>query len=110
MLDALTEIRRQTAVDAPSGAPAKGSLRAQRVLLRKLVLETELRAERDLTDAELEWLCACALALRRAGTRRNRGRGRIKVTLQDEAFMKAKFKGLQKELNNAGPAAPHTAE
>jgi hypothetical protein len=81
VLEALTTIRRQTAVDELSGAPDDGTLRALRVVLRSTVFEAPLTftaaSERD--DRLL--LAACVLALRRAGTGRNRGRGRLLATL-----------------------------
>lgn len=77
VLSALTDIRRQTAID-DKGAPQEGSLRAMRVLVRELTLTADLVFERPPTDIELGLLCACALALRRVGSGRNRGRGRLK--------------------------------
>jgi hypothetical protein len=81
VLEALTTIRRQTAVDELSGAPDDGTLRAMRVVLRDTVFEAPLTftsaSERD--DRLL--LAACVLALRRAGTGRNRGRGRLLASL-----------------------------
>ena len=88
ILESLTAIRRQTAVDAQTDAPEKGSLRSMRVLLH----ETSLVAEVDLDDDEsrrgqretaLALLAACVLGLRRAGTGRNRGRGRLAASLYD---------------------------
>lgn len=80
VLEALTTIRAQTAME-PSGVPAKGSLRATRVLLRGTVLEAEVHTRRPLSDEEQAFLAACVKALRRAGTGRNRGRGRLEATL-----------------------------
>jgi hypothetical protein len=89
VLESLTSIRRQTAVDAQTDAPEKGSLRSMRVLLRGI----SLIADVDLNDNELKpeqqtmalaLLAACALGLRRAGTGRNRGRGRLAASLCNE--------------------------
>jgi hypothetical protein len=81
VLESLTAIRRQTAVDE-GGAPKRESLRSMRVLLRELTLIADLTfangATFDLNSTELALLAACALGLRRAGTGRNRGRGRLK--------------------------------
>jgi len=81
VLESLTAIRRQTAVDE-GGAPKRESLRSMRVLLRELTLIADLTfangATFDLDSTELALLAACALGLRRAGTGRNRGRGRLK--------------------------------
>ncbi len=81
VLESLTAIRRQTAVDE-GGAPKRESLRSMRVLLRELTLIADLTfangATFDPDSTELALLAACALGLRRAGTGRNRGRGRLK--------------------------------
>lgn len=102
VLASLTGIRRQTAINAGSGAPERASLRAMRVLLR----DTDLIAPLDFdtafpsspedrpSDSDtspptlskerlLGLLAACALATRRGGTGRNRGRGRLKLRLHD---------------------------
>lgn len=84
-LDALTALRRQTAVDEQTHAPEKNSLRSSRVLLRATVLQALLEGHADLdTDEAKALLAACVLGLRRAGTGRNRGRGRLRARLHDE--------------------------
>lgn len=93
MLESLTAIRRQTALN-DDGAPEQGSLRSMRVLVRELTLVADLAFEGDLSQSEQALLAACALALRRAGTGRNRGRGRLKevrlfrgdIDVTDRAF------------------------
>lgn len=84
VLESLTAIRRQTAVDEATGAPEKDSLRSVRVVLR----ETPFIASLDFDDAPHEdakaLLAACVLSLRRAGLGRNRGRGRLQARLLDE--------------------------
>lgn len=81
VLDSLTAIRQQTSVDQARGVPQAGSLRTMRVLLR----ETELIAELDFRQEPslIEWalLAACVRGVRRGGTGRNRGRGRLDATL-----------------------------
>lgn len=83
VLESLTAIRRQTAVDEETGAPEKGSLRSMRVILRgtPFVARLDFTEEPD-TDARA-LLAACVLSLRRAGTGRNRGRGRLSAKLCD---------------------------
>lgn len=85
VLDSLTDIRHQTAVDAATGAPEEHTLRALRVVLR----QTPFQAQLTFLDApaahDLALLAACALALRRVGTGRNRGRGRVQATLHQDA-------------------------
>lgn len=93
VLESLTAIRRQTAVDEETGAPDEGSLRSLRVLLRGTTLTAELQLDdlqagepaELLADAQA-LLAACVKALRRAGTGRNRGRGRLIASLTDTAF------------------------
>lgn len=77
VLESLTAIRRQTSIN-DAGAPERGSLRAMRVLVRELTLSAEMTFDEAIGPTELALLAACALALRRAGTGRNRGRGRLK--------------------------------
>ncbi len=82
VLDSLTALRRQTAVNEETGAPEEGSLRTMRVVLRGTVFTAPLGVSSgDLTDPQQALLAACLLALRRGGTGRNRGRGRLRVRL-----------------------------
>lgn len=82
VLASLTAVRRQTAVNG-DGLPHDGSLRSMRVILRQTVFTAELNG-RDLQPIELALLAAAILALRRAGTGRNRGRGQLQADLLDE--------------------------
>lgn len=81
ILNALTGIRHQTAVDEGSGAPQEGSLRAMRVLLNGTRLTAALEFKEPPDPAPLALLAACASSLRRAGMGRTRGSGRLAVTL-----------------------------
>lgn len=81
VLDSLTDIRRQTAVDEATGAPEDHTLRAMRVVLRQTPFQSRLTFSEKPGDDDLALLAACILAIRRAGTGRNRGRGRIQATL-----------------------------
>lgn len=89
VLESLTAIRRQTAVDVKNEAPKDETLRALRVIIRgvqfyaMLVFEDTVDAERHQSDRAL--LAACVKALRLAGTGRNRGVGQICVQLQNES-------------------------
>ncbi len=84
VLESLTTIRRQTAINEESAAPEAGSLRSMRVVLR----ETSFRAWLDFTDNPVEndlaLLAACVLSARRSGMGRNRGRGKLSLRLLDE--------------------------
>jgi CRISPR/Cas system CSM-associated protein Csm3 (group 7 of RAMP superfamily) len=97
VLDSLTAIRRQTAMDE-SGVPEPGSLRAMRVVLRETPFEAELHFTSDPTDDALALLAACVMALRRVGTGRNRGRGRVKAYLNDAETTQRYFACFQQEV------------
>jgi hypothetical protein len=82
---ALTAVRQQTAL-FPDGAPDKGTLRTARVILRGTVFHARLTFHADsLTNDQKGLLGACVKGLRRAGTARNRGRGRLRAWLEDDA-------------------------
>jgi hypothetical protein len=63
------------------GAPEKGSLRSTRVILPGTVFEAALEFGEPPDERTLGLLAACVLAWRRAGTGRNRGRGRLQANL-----------------------------
>lgn len=83
VLTSLTTIRRQTAISAESGAPERGSLRAFRVLLRETPMIASIDFEETPSNKMLALLAACVLAVRRGGSVRNRGRGRLAMLLHD---------------------------
>jgi hypothetical protein len=82
VLDSLTAIRQQTAMDE-SGKPETGTLRTTRVVLREITFEAALRFHETPGSDVLALLAACVLVLRRAGTGRNRGYGRVTARLCD---------------------------
>jgi len=84
VLESLTAIRRQTAIDEESAAPEKNSLRSMRVLLRQTNLCAWLDFAEDPGADDLALLTACALSVRRGGIGRNRGRGQLCLRLLDE--------------------------
>lgn len=84
VLEALTTVRRQTAIDEERGAPDKGSLRSMRVVLRQTSFQAWLEFSNDPGADDLALLAACALSVRRGGIGRNRGRGRLSLHLLDE--------------------------
>ncbi len=95
VLESLTAIRRQTAVDEGTGAPDEGSLRSVRVVLRETPFLAQLEFDEDPPSEALALLAACVLSLRRAGTGRNRGRGRLAASLGDEKFTARQFTHFQ---------------
>ena len=82
VLQALTAVRRQTAI-ADNGAPDPHTLRSVRVVLRQTPFEAPLSFDRAPTERERALLAACVKGFRRAGTARNRGRGRLAARLED---------------------------
>lgn len=90
ILSSLTAIRRQTRMNE-YGAPEDQTLRATRVIMRGLTFYAPLLFEQEPTDRQRELLAACVLAVRRIGTGRNRGKGRVKVRLTDRALEPARF-------------------
>lgn len=83
ILSAMTAIRRQTAVDEATGRPDDTSLRSMRVLLRQTELIAPLtfvNGIKSVTSA-VPLLAASVATLRRGGTGRNRGRGRLQCRL-----------------------------
>jgi hypothetical protein len=100
VLETLTGIRRQTAIN-PDGGSNTGSLRAMRVVLKGVVLHATLtfapafeRLEEGQRNERLAVLAATVLDFRRAGTGRNRGRGSLKADLENEELTKAYFKNF----------------
>lgn len=83
VLDSLTTIRRQTAIDTQSGTADEGSLRSFRVVLRDLCFTADLIFEKMPSDEMLSLIAVGSLALRRLGSGRNRGRGHVQCTLHD---------------------------
>lgn len=81
ILESLTSIRRQTAIDPKEGIPDKHSLRSARVILRDLEFMAFLHFETSPTDEMLSLLVAGIWALRRVGSGRNRGRGHVQCRL-----------------------------
>lgn len=88
VLQALTDIRYQTAEERKTGAPAKTTLRSVRVLMRTLTLDSPLFwLDSTLKDKDDVFRCLALvlLATRHAGLGRNRGRGHIRLTLDGDA-------------------------
>lgn len=84
VLESLTTIRRQTAINEERGVPEKGSLRSMRVVLRQTSFWAWLDFANDPEEDDLALLAACVLSVRRGGIGRNRGRGQLCLRLLDE--------------------------
>jgi hypothetical protein len=111
ILNLLTTVRRQTAINPVTGAYAYGSLRSMRVLLRDTVLLAPLDFDHTPSQRALALLASCALAVRRGGTGRNRGRGDIRLLLHadiptthppDDTFTREQFAHFATEVAYAG--------
>lgn len=85
VLDSLTTIRRQTAINSETGIAEKGSLRSFRVVIRELEFKADLVFETQPSQELLSVLAVGTLALRRIGSGRNRGRGYVQCTLHDDS-------------------------
>lgn len=92
ILESITALRRQTAMDE-TGAPKDDSLRTMRVILRNTLFEAELDWRAAPEDDAKMLFAACAQSLRRAGTGRNRGRGKLRAEWfdADGASLSASF-------------------
>lgn len=84
VLDAITIVRRQTKVDATTGAPERGSLRSTRVLCSGNRLTGGLRLHDRLTPREAALLASAVCSVRRIGLHRNRGPGAVRCRLLDD--------------------------
>lgn len=84
VLNSLTAIRHQTAIDEETGASKEKSLRAIRVILRETPFEADISFIQNPSGMDLPLLAACIKAFKKAGTGRNRGRGELTASLYDE--------------------------
>lgn len=106
VLETLTTIRRQTAVDSESGSPKEETLRAVRVILRKTEFVAPLLLKNVSTEEgrkdELAFLAACIKAFRRAGSNKTRGYGRLRASLheslEEPAITKQHFRRFKEAL------------
>jgi hypothetical protein len=100
VLNALTTVRRQTAIDEELGIAAEGSLRAFRVILREQKFTANLLFDHEPEFVMLALLEVSSLALRRAGSGRNRGRGHIQCWLlrNDDDITKNHIEMFGKEI------------
>lgn len=81
ILDSLTDIRYQTAIDRTQGTAAESTLRASRVVLRGCQFEAPLTWTARPDPEHIIVLALTALGTRHAGAGSSRGRGFIKMTL-----------------------------
>lgn len=84
VLEALTDIRRQTSEERRTGAPAETTLRTVRVITRGLTLRAHLHWLAEPSAEDIRCLSLTLLATRHAGLGRNRGRGHVRLTLDGD--------------------------
>lgn len=85
IVQSLTTLRHQTAVDSQTGTPEEHTLRTMRVILRGTMFEARITFEDGAEAHDLALLAASVMGLQRAGTGRNRGRGRLQAFLFSDA-------------------------
>jgi len=88
ILNSLTTIRRQTAINSESGSSDRGSFRSARVVMRdnpnaQPRFTSHLFFEEEPTADMKSLLSVGVLALRHLGSGRNRGRGHVQCSLYD---------------------------
>jgi hypothetical protein len=96
ILESLTTIRRQTAIDPTTGTADEKSLRSSRVILRELEFTADLSFAEKPSDETQTLLSVGTLALRRIGSGRNRGRGSVQCRLFDPENHEIKDEYLQR--------------
>jgi hypothetical protein len=85
ILEAITDIRYQTAEERETGSPAIGTLRSSRVVIRYMTFVSKLTWLSDhVIPGDLKVLAMTAFATRHGGLLRNRGRGYLKITLDGD--------------------------
>jgi len=98
VLSTLTDIRRQTAQSRITGSPEATTLRSSRVALRTLRFEAFEAALTWLKPPGINeiWVLALsALGVRHGGLGRNRGRGFLRVTLNNDLAKTQRWARLQ---------------
>lgn len=107
VLETLTTIRRQTAVDSRTGAPKEDTLRAVRVIQRGTTFAAPLILRGNWDDetkrqGALAFLAACTKAFRRAGSNKTRGYGLLTAELREQesgpAVTDALFQPFKEDL------------
>jgi hypothetical protein len=86
LFEAFTEVRSQTAEARETGAPARTTLRAVRVVVRGLELQASLRWLAEPKGEDMQCLALAVLGVRHAGLARNRGRGHFRMALDGDVL------------------------
>jgi hypothetical protein len=99
VFNSLTGIRRQTAMNE-YGAPEHSTLRSLRVVQKGVFFEAPLEFEEELDEKQWAFLTAVVLALRHAGTARNRGRGWVMAELEDSQKTQKYYEAFCQEVRS----------
>jgi CRISPR/Cas system CSM-associated protein Csm3 (group 7 of RAMP superfamily) len=104
VLEVLTYVDRQTAIDNSTGVAKKSSLRNFRVIKRGLVFECQVYAENSLNDYEKILLGFACRLLKHIGSQETKGKGLIttQLWLDEKDVTLAYVKGLDKVVNSYG--------
>ena len=93
-LQLFTVDRHQTAVDTTSGAPARGSLRKRRAVLRGTTFTAPIHWLQEPDDTHRQVLALAALATRHGGQSRNRGAGHLRITIAGDLAETRRLAGV----------------
>lgn len=100
ILNAMTAIRYQTAVDPSTDKPLDTSLRATRVVLRETTFVAPLISRQELSDDAYVFLCACVATVRRGGLNRSRGLGRLKLYIDSSETMQQQLAAFSRDIGD----------
>ncbi|MDK2903757.1 MAG: hypothetical protein PWQ93_1676, partial [Clostridiales bacterium] len=84
ILNTMTSVRYQTAVDDVKQVAEANTLRSERIILKGIYFEALLAFSEKPLSEDLQLLSACIKAFYRAGSGVSRGRGRVKADLLDD--------------------------
>ncbi len=82
IINQFTEIRQQTSIDEETGTAKKHSLRTIRVAKKGITFTGAVDFENP-SEELIDLFCLACLNLKRIGTKRNRGFGKIKCSLYE---------------------------
>jgi len=85
ILNIMTAIRYQTAIDDVTQVAQANMLRTERVVLKGMYFEAFLAFFEKPSDKDLQLLSACIKAFYRAGSGTSRGRGKLQADLLDNS-------------------------
>lgn len=101
ILESLTHVETQTAIDYNSGIAKKNSLRNYRVINRGIVLYSYIYSPKELDDEDKILLASACSLLRHLGSNETKGKGEIKVSLwlNEKEITHEYIRLLEKKVN-----------